>query len=193
MTRRRKRQTQYKWRSGFCLTRKVDVSVVGETLESIREEAGLLTAEATVNAARPKNSPIHGCFTWNNDEAGEKYRLWEARSLIRSVRIIREDGRDEPMFIHVTRRVEIGDGDGLDEPGSYYQSTRVALVNLDEWTAAVKHYMGKVTSAQEALADLQRIAGTHPDPNTTTMLAIAAQALATAQSAVTDTQIASGH
>jgi len=48
---------------------------------------GHLTPDEVVEAARPDDSPIHDCFTWSNEEAGQRYRLNEARSLIRRVRI----------------------------------------------------------------------------------------------------------
>ncbi len=44
---------------------------------------GLLTPEAVVAFARPKSSPLHSRFTWDDTIAASQYRLWEARQLIR--------------------------------------------------------------------------------------------------------------
>lgn len=43
-----------------------------------------------VEAARPKDSPIHDYFTWDNTEAAEKYRLMEAaRYLLLRIEVVR--------------------------------------------------------------------------------------------------------
>ena len=51
------------------------------------EKAGRITAPAVLDAARPASSPIHDCFDWNDSEAAEKWRLEQARELIRRVKI----------------------------------------------------------------------------------------------------------
>ena len=48
---------------------------------------GDLTPEIVVDEARPKGAPLHDRFEWDNKIAGEKYRLVQARDLIRSVQI----------------------------------------------------------------------------------------------------------
>jgi hypothetical protein len=51
-------------------------------LEAIREGA-ILDPEAVVLAAKPKSHVLHDCFNWNNGDAAHKYRVWQARQLIR--------------------------------------------------------------------------------------------------------------
>jgi len=51
------------------------------------EKSGRITAHAVLDAARPASSPIHDCFDWNDSEAAEKWRLEQARELIRRVKI----------------------------------------------------------------------------------------------------------
>lgn len=48
---------------------------------------GNVTPEDLVDAARPKRSPIHGMFEWDDTVAAEKYRLEQAGYFIRSLRI----------------------------------------------------------------------------------------------------------
>jgi hypothetical protein len=71
-------------------------------LEALREiadaNAGDLTADAVVEAARPKDSPLHGFFEWDNRQAADSYRLTQARTLIRKVRI--EVGTLTPISFH---------------------------------------------------------------------------------------------
>jgi len=51
------------------------------------EKKGMLFPKDVVVYARPVESEIHECFDWNNTSAAEKYRLWQARQLIASVRV----------------------------------------------------------------------------------------------------------
>lgn len=60
------------------------ISLIARELKKIaRANDGLLLPEQVVEAARPKTSPLHPRFEWDNSEAANKYRLWQARQLIR--------------------------------------------------------------------------------------------------------------
>ena len=48
---------------------------------------GVLTPDAVVEAAASPDSPLHGYFEWDDTEAARKYRLEQARTLIRSVHV----------------------------------------------------------------------------------------------------------
>lgn len=73
---------------------KSELQVVVRELNRIEKRDGALHPESVVDEARPESSPLHGFFTWNNNEAAELYRRWEARKLIQSVRIIYEGKKD---------------------------------------------------------------------------------------------------
>lgn len=51
------------------------------------ECGGNLTPDAVLEDARSKKSPLHDCFEWDDSEAAHRYRLEQARTLIRSVRV----------------------------------------------------------------------------------------------------------
>ena len=75
-------------------------------LEALKEiakrDGGLLRPRAVVDAARDVESPLHGCFEWDDKVAGEKYRLEQAQRLIRSFTVVHErEGKkcESPMFI----------------------------------------------------------------------------------------------
>jgi hypothetical protein len=57
----------------------------GLLLEIAKQNGGVLLPQDVVNAARPATSPLHQFFEWNNGRAAEKWRLHEARNLIRVV------------------------------------------------------------------------------------------------------------
>lgn len=46
---------------------------------------GLLLPEKVVESARPTTSPLHSRFTWDDSEAAQAYRIWQARQLIKVV------------------------------------------------------------------------------------------------------------
>ena len=58
-----------------------------QELRAIENRAGRLTPEQVVNAAADESSALHDCFTWDDSDAAAKWRLDEAREIIRSVRI----------------------------------------------------------------------------------------------------------
>lgn len=59
---------------------------VKTALLSLERDGRLLPADV-VEAARDPASPLHSHFEWNDSAAAEKYRLDQARTLIRSVKI----------------------------------------------------------------------------------------------------------
>lgn len=66
---------------------------------------GLLRPQDVVDAARPEDSPLHGAFCWDDTEAARLYRLEQAQRLIRSFRIVHEDGDDKfdtPVFVNLS-------------------------------------------------------------------------------------------
>lgn len=69
---------------------KVDVQAVGQELQRIAE-AGKLTADAVVEKAKVKKSPLHDAFDWDLDKAAHEHWKKQARSLIAALRIIKTD------------------------------------------------------------------------------------------------------
>lgn len=88
-----------------------------ESTEAIARELerlasfGKLQPSDVVAAARKESSPLHKCFTWDDDEAAEAWRLHEARNLIR-VYAVRELGKEKPDLqrVHVSLRSDRKDG-----------------------------------------------------------------------------------
>jgi Glu-tRNA(Gln) amidotransferase subunit E-like FAD-binding protein len=55
--------------------------------EIAARNAGRLTPEDAIEDAKDEESPLHQHFTWDDSDAAHKQRLYEARALIRSVRV----------------------------------------------------------------------------------------------------------
>lgn len=74
---------------------KADPQVIGESLAAIRDKVGgRLEPKAVVDAAREADHPLHKHFEWDDQNAAQSYRLDQARSLIRIVRV-EDDTVDE--------------------------------------------------------------------------------------------------
>lgn len=85
---------------------------VYQELERIRRSAGgFLRPQDVVEFARDESSALHGHFTWDDSEAAEKYRLAEARALIRVCVVLHEETSEKVRaFVSLTpdRRTEGG-------------------------------------------------------------------------------------
>ena len=71
---------------------------------------GFVTPEMILEGAKPIHSPIHNLFKWNDSEAAKKYRLEQAKALIRvCVYYIGEDGKltDKPSAVVVRKYVAL--------------------------------------------------------------------------------------
>ena len=84
----------------------MDAQEVGESLSKIVEKYDReLWPEKTVAAARPKKSPIHKYFEWDDSTAATEYRLNQARRLHGAVLVVKktESGEDvkERAFVHI--------------------------------------------------------------------------------------------
>ena len=99
---------------------KTDANVAYKVTSEL-EERGELTAKNLVNVSRPEEAPLHPEFEWDDIVAAEKYRESQARYIIRSIQIVREDyGKEEKAFVNL--RVECPE----------YTSVRKALAIPDE-------------------------------------------------------------
>lgn len=75
----------------------IDAQEAGEELERIKQRDGTIHADVVVDEARPEDAVLHPAFTWEDEVAAEKYRVIEARTLIKKVRVICPEPAEEPV------------------------------------------------------------------------------------------------
>lgn len=64
------------------------------------QKGGLIRPKDVVEFARDPDTELHSCFEWDNDKAGDKYRLWQARQIIRlTITIIPATNKSNRMFV----------------------------------------------------------------------------------------------
>ena len=91
------------WKKGYHA--KIDAKVAYAELEKIRAE-GEVTADTVVASAKPKNSPLHAAFEWNNSKAAGEFRKEQARRMVRSVEIVHVEAPDRPSRAYETKVVK---------------------------------------------------------------------------------------
>lgn len=88
------RKNEYEYGGGWHPN--VDANTVGEALERIEAEHGVVTSELFLEESRPENAPTHDVFEWDDSAAAEKYRLHQSSMTINNLRVvIRNDSVQE--------------------------------------------------------------------------------------------------
>jgi len=77
-----------KYRLSWNIEVTVESQEIGEELSKLKSKDGKLHTKAVVNAARKRSSPLHKHFEWDDNIAGDKYRIWQARHLIGAIVVI---------------------------------------------------------------------------------------------------------
>jgi len=85
---------------------------VVEELEQIRESNdGILYPQSVVDFARNEETALHDKFEWDDTVAGENYRVWQARKIIRAVAIL-IPRQNEPIQAYVSMVADRYQGEG---------------------------------------------------------------------------------
>ena len=96
---------QYKFRDGF-VAKNVDAQTAGEECKRVADTIGL-TAENLLNENRTDGSPLQDYFEWRDDVAAEKYRLVQAKDIIRSIVLVKQSEDDDKpsvrQFINIKK------------------------------------------------------------------------------------------
>ena len=68
-------------------------------LKRLLASHGVLTPQIVLEAARSQRSALHRLFEWDDTAAAEKFRLTQARNLIRTVRVVITAPNTEPREV----------------------------------------------------------------------------------------------
>jgi hypothetical protein len=130
-----------------------DAQAIGERLMEITEEnSGRLRPDDVVEDARDPRSPMHPHFEWDNTVAADKYRLNQAREIIRI--IVREDDEGED---DQPRRAFINVNSGDD--GRSYRTVDEVMQSHDLQVAVMAQALRDLQSWQHRYQELSDICG----------------------------------
>lgn len=111
------------WKSGFGLFNKADAQKVAQEIMNIGDCA---TPSQIVEAGRNSNTELHKCFDWNDAVAAEKWRIEQAREIVRHL-VIKQDAppKDRPQIRYFFKpQGEVG-----------YKPTEVIVKREDSYNA----------------------------------------------------------
>lgn len=123
------------WKTGY--TGKGNAQLCAEEIMSIGKE---VSAEQVVEFARNPNSELHKSFTWDNDIAAEKWRVYEARQILCNLvikKVDKEKQKSEP--IRLFHNINKG----------HYKPISLIIQNEDEYQLLLRQ-------CREALQSLKR-------------------------------------
>lgn len=115
---------------GVGINKAVQADLVDSVCKKIADKNGSeCTPEQLLDAARPKRSPIHSCFEWDDFEGAERYRLQQASYLLRKVRVIMVTEKGEERKVSAWSNVR-----SKQQPNKRaYVRTIQAMETNEEW------------------------------------------------------------
>lgn len=136
---------------------KISVSqarIIGAEIDRLTKTRGCAKPEWIVDDARDENHPMHDMFTWDDSEAAEQWRLEQARSLVRQVRVVfTEQPKREPLVIRAFMSVKASDDEKSFDGRGYVPMYQVlqredykkqilnnAMQELREWKKRYEDY-----------------------------------------------------
>jgi hypothetical protein len=123
---------------------------ISEELSRLYQANEKLTPELVVEAAKPKASPLHDRFEWDNKKAGHEFRLIQARTLLRVT--VLNIGDKEQRLVHVppVRR----ENEEASREGEYV-IVDVLKDSEDQYRRALAEAMSNLDSAQRRVSELR--------------------------------------
>ena len=130
---------------------KADACKCYEEIQQIGEE---VKPEQVLDKARDSKTELHKCFDWDDSSAAEKYRLEQARSVIRHLIIIKRDDEDEGKE-PVQFRVMLKNDRKYD---SGYKQTIVMVKDEDEYRKLLEQAYSELHAFKQKYSCLSELA-----------------------------------
>lgn len=98
---------------------KADANIVAQEITSIEDA----TPQNILEVAKNPNSELHKCFTWDDSEAAQKWRLHEARNIVCNLVISPKEDDKEKISVRVLYKTDSGG----------YKPTQLIVRQQDEY------------------------------------------------------------
>lgn len=125
--------------------------IVAELKRIAEEHDGELRAGDVVEAAKPESSPLHSQFDWEDTEAAHKWRLHQARNLIRvTVEYVGggEDAVPARVFVSLTP----------DRKDGFYRATADVMSDVDHRKQLFADAVAEMQRFEKKYSDLKELA-----------------------------------
>lgn len=117
-------------------------------VQDLFDKHGHIKPSMLLDEAQNEDSSIHNLFEWDDTKAAHEYRLDQSRKMLRKVKII-YDGEPERL-IHIPKVIVKDES----KEGEYKPVTAIVKVQ-DDFARALSEAVGKLSSAQQAVHDLE--------------------------------------
>ena len=126
---------------------KADAQKSADEIMEICEELESATPQQILEKARDGNTELHKCFTWDDTEAAEKWRITEARTVVRNLKIIevKPDKEPEPTTIRVFYKTDNSGG---------YKPTKLILKKPDEYKVLVERCRSELLAVKQKFQNI---------------------------------------
>lgn len=121
--------------------------IVTELTRIADMHGGTLNPQDVVDESRAENAPLHSLFEWDDAAAAEKYRVVQARFIIRNVTVEEEDGQPVRQFVHTG------------EAGSGYMRIQTVLQSVDMTRSLLEQARSDMNSFIAKYRALKEVAG----------------------------------
>ena len=115
---------------------------------------GVLTPQNVLREAQSKASPLHEFFDWENDTAGEKWRIWQARILIGSIKVkVNFDGTVKEYKRYLNVRIS----PDREDASRGYVNSNVVMINPDYKEQIIKKAIKEVEYWKKQYSDYNEL------------------------------------
>lgn len=120
---------------------KANAQKCADEIMEICDELESATPQQILEKAKDKNSELHKCFTWDNTEAAEKWRLFQARQVVCNLKItVIEHETPKPTSLRVFYKTDNISG---------YKPTKLIVKKPDEYEALVKRCRNELMAIKQ--------------------------------------------
>lgn len=102
-----------------------------------------ITPKNVVDLARNENSKLHNDFEWDNEIAGEKYRLFQAREMIQLLAFEPIKENHEPTRVYQ-----------ISSEKTVYKPVEIILKNVDEYQLLLKRALAELEAFKKRYSTL---------------------------------------
>ena len=140
---------EYRFREHRSDTGGLSPQVIGEALADIEDRHGVIDPNTVVDESRPDDAPLHPVFEWCDEIAAEKWRVEQARRVVRSVEVV-IDKRHSSTKVAQIAYVNIPSQKG------YISHGRVSL-SVELYREAEALFLDRLASAQQQLERIRAL------------------------------------
>lgn len=155
------------WKTGTRA--KVSAELAYDVIEQIcGGDRASMTAEKLVEHSEPEDAPLHECFEWDDSVAGEKYRMEQARYVLRCLVMVNAyEGQTEPIRVYDVVEepppLEVADAQHKERPHRYYRRTLDIMADPEARAQLVQRALREAAAFRRKYAELTELASLFDD------------------------------